>query len=160
MTAESNARSTTTAESNARSVTTAESNAVFAREFQKKIPFVGHLGIEVDAIGDGKATLSVNLQPDFTNSFGTAHGGLILSLMDVALCTAARSQHADSIGVITIDLSLQFIGVGKGKLIADARVMKPGRNTVFTEGEITNEDGSLVAKAIGTVRVRVADKTK
>ncbi len=136
-----------------------EKNAEFAREFQKKIPFVGHLGIEVDSIGDGKAVLSVAVQPGFTNSFGTAHGGLIMSIMDVALCTAARSQHADSIGVITIDLSMQFIGVGKDKLIAEARVLKPGRNTVFTEGEVRNAaDGSLVAKAIGTVRVRVADK--
>ena len=140
-------------------MTLKEKNAEFAREFQKKIPFVGHLGIEVDSIGDGKAVLSVAVQPGFTNSFGTAHGGLIMSIMDVALCTAARSQHADSIGVITIDLSMQFIGVGKDKLIAEARVLKPGRNTVFTEGEIRNAaDGSLVAKAIGTVRVRVADK--
>jgi uncharacterized protein (TIGR00369 family) len=150
----------TTTESNAAVRTAAESNAEFARDFQKKIPFVGHLGIEVDSITDGKATLSVKIAPDFTNSFGTAHGGLIMSLMDVALCTAARSQHADSIGVITIDLSIQFIGVGKGTLVAEARVMKPGRNTVFTEGEIRNEDGSLVAKAIGTVRVRMADKAK
>ena len=136
-----------------------EKNAEFAREFPTKIPFVGPLGIEVDSIGDGKAVLSVAVQPGFTNSFGTAHGGLIMSIMDVALCTAARSQHADSIGVITIDLSMQFIGVGKDKLIAEARVLKPGRNTVFTEGEVRNAaDGSLVAKAIGTVRVRVADK--
>ncbi len=136
----------------------AQTNAGFARDFQKKIPFVGHLGIEVDSIGDGQAALSMQLQPQFTNSFGTAHGGVIMSIMDVALCTAARSQHPDSIGVITIDLSLQFIGVGKGKLTAQARVLKPGRNTVFTEGEVRNEDGSLVAKAIGTVRVRVAEK--
>ena len=135
-----------------------QANAEFAREFQKKIPFVGHLGIEVESIGDGEASLSIQLQPELTNSFGSAHGGVILSIVDVALCTAARSQHPDSIGVITIDLSLQFIGVGKDKLIAEARVLKPGRNTVFTEGEIRNEDGSLVAKAIGTVRVRVADK--
>ena len=136
----------------------AEKNAGFARDFQKKIPFVGHLGIEVDSIGDGQAALSMQLQPQFTNSFGTAHGGVIMSIMDVALCTAARSQHPDSIGVITIDLSLQFIGAGKGKLTAQARVLKPGRNTVFTEGEVRNEDGSLVAKALGTVRVRVAEK--
>lgn len=128
----------------------------FAREFQKRIPFVGHLGIEVEEIGVGTARLSVVIQPDQTNSFGTAHGGLIMSLMDVALCTAARSQYEDSIGVITIDLSFSFIGAGKGKMFVDARVLKPGRNTVFTEGEVRNEDGSLVAKAIGTVRVRMA----
>ena len=136
----------------------AERNAEFAREFQKKIPFVGHLGVEVDSIGDGVATLSLVLRPELTNSFGSAHGGVIMSIMDVALCTAARSQHPDSIGVITVDLSLQFIGAGKGRMVAEARVLKPGRNTVFTEGEVRNEDGSLVAKAIGTVRVRVAGK--
>lgn len=135
-----------------------ERNVEFAREFQKRIPFVGHLGIEVEEIGIGTARLSVAVKPDQTNSFGTAHGGLIMSLIDVALCTAARSQFEDSIGVITIDLSFSFIGAGKGKLFVDARVLKPGRNTVFTEGEVTNEDGSLVAKAIGTVRVRMADK--
>ena len=135
-----------------------ESDFEFAREFQNRIPFVGHLGIEVESIGDGTARLSVQLRPELSNSFGSAHGGLIMSLMDVALCTAARSQHPGSLGVITIDLSFSFIGAGKGKLFVDARVLKPGRNTVFTEGEVTNEDGSLVAKAIGTVRVRVADK--
>jgi len=31
---------------------------------------------------------------------------------------------------------------------------------VFTEGEIRNTDGSLVAKGIGTVRVRTAEKDK
>jgi len=137
-----------------------EKNAEFAREFQKKIPFVGHLGMEVDSIGDGTAVLSVKVKPGYTNSFGSAHGGLIMTIMDVALCTAARSQHANSIGVITIDISMQFIGVGRDKLIAEARVLKPGRNTVFTEGEIRNTDGSLVAKGIGTVRVRTAEKDK
>ena len=136
----------------------AQKNAEFAREFQKKIPFVGHLGVEVDSIGDGAATLSLVLRPELTNSFGSAHGGVIMAMMDVALCTAARSQHPNSIGVITVDLSLQFIGAGRGRMVAEARVLKPGRNTVFTEGEVRNEDGSLVAKAIGTVRVRVADK--
>ncbi len=135
-----------------------ERNVEFAREFQNRIPFVGHLGIEVESIGDGTARLFVHLKPEQTNSFGTAHGGLIMSLMDVALTTAARSQHPDSRGVLTIDLAFSFIGAGKGKLVADARVLKPGRNTVFTEGEVRNEDGSLVAKAIGTVRIRAADK--
>ena len=50
-----------------------DNNAEYAREFQKKIPFVGHLGIEVDSIGDGKAVLSVKVKPGFTNKIGRAH---------------------------------------------------------------------------------------
>jgi uncharacterized protein (TIGR00369 family) len=95
----------------------------------------------------------------FTNSLGTVHGGVIMSLLDVALCTAARTLHPDSIGVITIDLSTSFIGGGSGaRLIAEARVLKDARTMSFVEAEARNADGSLVAKAMATVRVRLKEK--
>ena len=82
-----------------------------------------------------------------------------MSLLDVALCTAARTLHPDSLGVITIDMSTSFIGGGSGaRLLAEARVLKNGRSMIFVDGEAKNEDGSLVAKAIGTVRVRLKEK--
>ena len=128
----------------------------FAREYQKKIPFLQHLKITTDALGEGTARLSLPVEPQLTNSLGTAHGGVIMSLLDVAVCTAARTLHPDSIGVITIDMSVSFIGGATGKrLLADARVLKDGRSMSFVEGEAKNEDNSLVAKAIATVRVRL-----
>ena len=133
----------------------------FAREYQKKIPFLQHLKISTDALGEGTARLSLPIEPHLTNSLGTAHGGVIVSLLDVAVCTAARTLHPDSIGVITIDLSVSFIGGAAGKrLYADARVLKDGRSMSFVEGEAKNEDNSLVAKAIATVRVRLKEKEK
>jgi uncharacterized protein (TIGR00369 family) len=131
----------------------------FAREYQKKIPFLQHLKIQTDELGQGTARLSLPVEREFTNSLGTVHGGVIMSLLDVAVCTAARTLHPESIGVITIDMSVSFIGGGTGKrLNADARVMRDGRSMSFVEGEAKNEDGSLVAKAIATVRVRHKDK--
>jgi uncharacterized protein (TIGR00369 family) len=131
----------------------------FAREYQKQIPFLQHLKIQTDELGQGTARLSLPIERELTNSLGTAHGGVIMSLLDVAVCTAARTLHPDSVGVITIDLSVSFIGGGSGKrLHADARVLKDGRSMSFVEGEAKNEDGSLVAKAIATVRVRHKDK--
>ena len=131
----------------------------FAREYQKKIPFLQHLKIQTDALGQGSARLSLPIEPQMTNSLGTVHGGAIMSLLDVAVCTAARTLHPESVGVITIDMSISFIGGGSGaRLVADARVLKDGRSMSFVEGEATNEDGSLVAKAIATVRVRLKDK--
>jgi uncharacterized protein (TIGR00369 family) len=131
----------------------------FTREYQRKIPFVMHLGLTTEALGDGTACLSMPLPKHFTNSLGTAHGGVIMSLLDVALCTAARTLHPDSLGVVTIDMSTSFIGGGSGsKLIAEARVMKDTRSMSFVEAEAKNEDGSLVAKAIATVRVRLKEK--
>jgi len=131
----------------------------FAREYQKKIPFVSHLKILTEELGEGSARLSLPVEPHLRNSLGTAHGGVIMSLLDVALCTAARTLHPDSIGVITIDLSTSFIGGASGaKLIAEARVLKDGRSMIFVEAEAKNVDGSLVAKAIATVRVRLKEK--
>ena len=136
-------------------------NVEFAREYQKKIPFVSHLKILTEALGKGTARLSLPVEPHLKNSLGTAHGGVIMSLLDVALCTAARTLHPESIGVITIDLSTSFIGGATGaKLFADARVMRDGRSMSFVEAEAKNEDGSLVAKAIATVRVRLKEKEK
>jgi uncharacterized protein (TIGR00369 family) len=132
----------------------------FAREYQKKIPYIQHLKITTEALGEGSARLSLPVEPHLTNSLGTVHGGVIMSLLDVALCTAARTLHPDSIGVITIDLSTSFIGgAGGERLYADARVLRDGRSMSFVEGEARNEDGSLVAKAIATVRVRLKESS-
>jgi uncharacterized protein (TIGR00369 family) len=134
-------------------------NVEFAREYQKRIPFVTHLKILTETLGEGSARLSLPIEPHLTNSLGTVHGGVIMSLLDVALCTAARTLHPESSGVITINLSTSFIGAGSSaKLYAEARVLKDGRSMSFVEGEAQNADGSIVAKAIATVRVLHKEK--
>ena len=133
----------------------ADAKLRFTRDYQQRIPFIAHLGLVTEALGEGTARLWMPLPKHFTNSLGTAHGGVIVSILDVALCTAALTLHPESVGVVTIDLSTSFIGGGRGdRLIAEARVLKDGRSMTFVEGEAKNADGSLVAKAIGTVRVR------
>ena len=135
--------------------------AEFARQYQAKIPFIAHLKIETEALGRGSARLWLPVEPHLTNSLGTVHGGVIMSLLDVALCTAARTLRPDSVGVVTIDMSTSFVGGGQGdRLLAEARVLKDGRSMTFVEGEARNADGSLVAKAIGTVRVRMPEAKK
>ncbi len=138
---------------------TGDARLAFTRDYQKRIPFVSHLKILTETLGEGTARLSLPIEPHLTNSIGTVHGGVIMSLLDVALCTAARTLHPDSLGVITIDMSTSFIGGGSGaRLLAEARVLKNGRSMIFVDGEAKNEDGSLVAKAIATVRVRLKEK--
>ena len=137
----------------------ADASIAFTRDYQKKIPFVAHLGLTTESLGEGTARLSMPLPEHFTNSLGTAHGGVIMSLLDVALCTAARTLHPESIGVITIDLSTSFIGGGNGaRLLAESRVLRDGKSLIFVEAEAKNDDDSLVAKAIATVRVRLKEK--
>jgi uncharacterized protein (TIGR00369 family) len=122
--------------------------------FMKKIPFSQHLGIQVDALEKGVARLSMAIRPEFMTSWGTAHGGSILALLDITLSMTARTLYDPPRSIMTIDLSTQFIGTTTGILRAEGRVMKAGQTTIFCEGEARSETGELVAKAIGTFRAR------
>jgi uncharacterized protein (TIGR00369 family) len=122
--------------------------------FLKKIPFSQHLGIHVDSLEKGIARLSIEIRPEFTTSWGSAHGGSILSLLDVTLSMAARTLYDPPRSIMTIDLSTSFIGTSKGVLRAEGRVLHAGQTTIFCEGEARDAAGELVAKAIGTFRSR------
>jgi acyl-coenzyme A thioesterase PaaI-like protein len=113
---------------------TAQEGVEFARDYHKKVKFAAHLGIEQIVLEPGVARMACALQPHMTNSWGIAHGGVIM----------------------TIELSTAFIDGGKGTLQSEARVLRDGRSLIFVEGEVRNEDGTLVAKAQGTVRARQA----
>ena len=122
--------------------------------FMQKIPFALHLGIKIDSLEKGVARLSMAVRPEFMTSWGTAHGGSILSLLDITLSMTARTLFDPPRSIMTIDLSTQFIGTATGILRAEGRVMKAGQTTIFCEGEARSESGELVAKAIGTFRSR------
>ena len=127
----------------------------FTREYQKHIPFVRHLKIHTEALGKGTASLTMPIEAHLTNSLGTVHGGVTVSLLDVAMCTAARTLHPDSIGVITIDLTTSFLdGATGARLRAEGRVLRDTRTVTFVEAEAWNDAGAMVAKAIATVRVK------
>ncbi len=123
-------------------------------DFMQKIPFSQHLGIKIDSLEQGVARLSMTVRPEFMTSWGTAHGGSILALLDITLSMAARTLYDPPRSIMTIDLSTQFIGTATGILRAEGRVMKAGQTTIFCEGEARSEAGELVAKAIGTFRAR------
>ena len=92
------------------------------------------------------------IRPEFMTSWGTAHGGSILALLDITLSMTARTLFDPPRSVMTIDLSTQFISTATGLLRAEGRVMKAGQSTIFCEGEARDAKGELVAKAIGTFR--------
>jgi len=123
-------------------------------EFTKNIPFSEHLGIKVDSLEKGIARLSLLIRPEFMTSWGTAHGGSILSLLDITLSMSARTLYDPPRSIMTIDLSTQFIGTSTGMLRSEGRVVRAGQTTIFCEGEVKSEAGDLVAKAIGTFRAR------
>ncbi len=123
-------------------------------EFVKRIRFAEHLGVRIDSLEKGVARLSLEVKPEFTTSWGTVHGGAVLSLLDITLSMSARTLFDPPRSIMTIGLSTQFIGTAAGVLRAEGRVLRAGKSTIFCEGEARDDGGGLVAKAIGTFRAR------
>lgn len=121
-------------------------------------PFVAHLGIRVDAAEPGAVQTSLTLQPHHLQHTGAAHAGVVTTLADHSAGAAAQSSLAPGSGVcVTAELKLSLLRAAKGETLrCSARVIKPGRQLVFTESEVWCRDGEreqLVAKLSATMAV-------
>ena len=68
----------------------------------------------------------------------------------------SRGQWDKDIPQETIQRAIDAFYVWHDRLVAEGRVLKDRRSVSFVEAEARNPDGTIVAKAIGTVRVRHA----
>jgi uncharacterized protein (TIGR00369 family) len=118
------------------------------------VPFLDLLGVRIERFEAGSSRISLEVRKDLTNSWELAHGGVVMTLLDTALATAAMSTEPGAPGLVTVNLSVSFIAAGSGALTAEGRVIRGGRSLVFSEGEVRAADGTVVAKGVGTFKVR------
>jgi uncharacterized protein (TIGR00369 family) len=118
--------------------------------FGVEVPFVHFCGIEALDAREGRTRLRLALRPEHANQFGIAHGGILCTLLDVALGTVARLAAGRP--VLTLDMQTRFLNPGRGVLIAEGRVTRAGRSVLFCEADIRTEDGVLVASATGVMK--------
>jgi len=123
----------------------------------RHVPFAELLGITVAHHEPGRARLELALRPDLMNSRGVAHGGVVMTVADIALAVAAMTLDESARGAMTIELKVSFLGPAAGRLVAEGRCLKSGRSLAFCEGEVSDGEGKLLAKALGTFRVLRAE---
>lgn len=117
--------------------------------------FGGLIGVKRLVYENGSARYFLPAKPELNNSWGITHGGVIMTLLDIALGGAAYSMIDENTqGVLTVELQTQFLSPGRGDLIADGRVMKAGKSIIFCAGEITLTNGSVIARANGIFKVQ------
>ena len=131
-------------------------------DFPRRVPFVEAQGFELLSMGGGEAELAVTLRADQVNSFGVAHGGLSMTLLDTAMAHAALSVNLApgmpgepanaGPGVVTIEMKTSFLRPGQGRLVARARLLHRTATLAFVEGSLWGETGQLCAQASGTFK--------
>ena len=127
-----------------------------SKAFGRKVPFASHVGIEVVEAGNGRAVLMLDVRPELMNSFDVAHGGAVMTLLDIAMALSARTLDPEALGVITVEMKTTFIGVARGKLTAEGRCLHAGNTVAFCEAKVHGAEGRLVASASGTFMLRHA----
>jgi acyl-CoA thioesterase len=108
------------------------------------------LGMHVDAVGPGRAVVSMTIRPDMTNGHGIGHGGFTFALADTAFAFACNSYDRRTVAA-RCDIAF-LVPVREGdNLVADAvERHRAGRNGIY---DITVRRGhDVVAEFRGTSR--------
>jgi len=124
-------------------------------KFAVDIPFVEALGMQLWRFDSGLAEISLEVLPQMLNSWQVAHGGVLMTLLDVAMAHAARSVRLgdpDAAGIATVEMKTQFIRPAEGRLVATGRLLHAGARTAFCEGSVHDAAGGLCAHATGTFK--------
>jgi uncharacterized protein (TIGR00369 family) len=130
--------------------------------FGVEIPFVTLLGFELTHFENGESAITYTPRPEHQNSFGVAHGGAVMTLMDVTMATAARSV-APGMGVVTIEMKTSFMrpAPGDGSLLTGrGRLIQRTGSMAFVEATIYDNQDQACAHATGTFKYVKRDESK
>jgi uncharacterized protein (TIGR00369 family) len=115
------------------------------------VPFARLLGLELDEIGSGTATLAVNIRKELMQNQGVVHGGAIASLIDTATAFAILSLLAPGEKVTTVDLAISYLRPAtRGRLRAVAKVVRAGRRLFVVSAEVFDRQQKLISTALST----------
>ncbi|SAK94361.1 thioesterase [Caballeronia fortuita] len=115
-------------------------------------PFIDALGVELVKAQDGASEVRLPLRDEHMNTWAIAHGGVTMTLLDASLALAARSVAGDGIGVVTVEMKVNFMQPGRGELRGYGRVLHRSTTMAYCEGEVRDSEGHFVAKALGTFK--------
>jgi uncharacterized protein (TIGR00369 family) len=109
------------------------------------------LGFDVHSIHDGRAVLRLDVRSHHKQLHGVVHGGILAALADTTAAIAAYTVIPRGTEIATLELKINYLEpVPGGRVLADAKVLRKGRNFIVTECDIFNANGSLAAKALLT----------
>ena len=115
------------------------------------MPFHELLGLDVQRLDDGGATVALDADERHLNLHGTVHGGTLATLVDTAMGAAVRREDTGDEAPVTIEMKVTYLRPARpGRLRAEAAIRRRGKRIVIAEVDVLDEDGEAVAHGIGT----------
>jgi uncharacterized protein (TIGR00369 family) len=112
-----------------------------------------YLGIRTVDVGPARMVAELDVRPDLLNPFGSAHGGVVASLVDHVLGSVLYPVIERGRWAATTEFKLNLLtAVRGGTLRAEATIINLTRRTAVVQVEVSN-DGRLACLAQGTVLI-------
>ena len=115
--------------------------------------WLGQQLLEID-VEQGWAKIGYSLGEPHFNRFGALHGGAIACAMDDVLAVATGLILKWGEIAPTLEMKVSYLSQGgAGKYVAEARVLKRGRQINFLDATLSTDAGKLVATATATIMI-------
>ena len=119
--------------------------------------FMKHIGCVLTSIEAGRVTAEIPLEREHQQQIGLVHGGVIATIADVAAGFAGFTLVGPQEHTVTAELKISYFSPGRGHtLVAEGRVVKPGRRMHFCEADVyvvSDTGRKLIARATTTMAV-------
>lgn len=123
-----------------------------ARHIFSKVPFMQLLDVKREYSAGGRARLVVEARPELGNVIGAVHGGVVATLVDVAMASAAVSTIDFRQTAVTLNLTTSFLEPGEGRLVADGEFLHDDGGVAWCRAVVTDARDRVVARAQGSFR--------
>lgn len=123
------------------------------QEHINKIPINQYLQLKVLEVNSGNSRIMMPYNPVLTNTWGTTHGGALMTLCDVVFFVALVSLNGiDASGkTSTLEIKTNFLNpVRESNLYAEAKIIKNGRRSIFGEVNVYNEANNIICHSTAT----------
>lgn len=123
----------------------------------RMVGFQELLGVRVVDWEPDQVVLELTVGPHHLNRSGIVHGGVLCTLLDVALSfSGLHCEAPDQLRkAMTLSLSTTFVAPAKGAALRTiGRLEGGGRSTFMASGKVFDSQGNLVAMGEGSFRRR------
>lgn len=116
-------------------------------------PFAKLIGFVMAVVEPGRIVMELEPREDLENTIGLLHGATAAALIDTAMGCAVSTRLEAAQGSVTLDLKMTFLrplSVRSGRISAEGKIIKLGRQTSYTEGFVRDGKGALAVHATAT----------
>jgi uncharacterized protein (TIGR00369 family) len=109
------------------------------------------LGARITESEPGRVVLELESGPQHRHGGGVVQGGVITQIADAAMGMSLATLQEDGMWNTTIELKINFIRpVVSGRIRAVGRVVEMKQTLLFSEADVVDETGRLIARASST----------